>query len=113
MLDEKGNDVTVYQISGRTSTFSEWASESSIPMAELQRVLRGVLWYFGHPYGLHPGGFHAALMTAFAEADRANFDKLRNAYGLWSRAWECGARTKTGINEMARLLDGGIDHVDS
>ncbi|MFF2632001.1 hypothetical protein ACFVR6_03870 [Microbacterium sp. NPDC058021] len=67
------------------------ATDSSNPPAEVLdlQVIQHVLWFYGDPvWGLEPGHFTVALLTAFVNADLGNFALLASSFpaqGYWVR----------------------------
>lgn len=63
-------------------------AEHPAAMLDLQ-VIQHVLWFYGDPvWGLEPGHFTVALLTAFVNADTSNFALLSAGFpvqGYWVR----------------------------
>ena len=66
---------------------------------------QAVLWYFGDPAGIQPGGFTESLLTTIAKADLENRVILRAAFPELVSAFIAGHREHDGI-EMLRQVAG-------
>jgi hypothetical protein len=81
-------------------------SSIDIPAAVLDEMsVRQVLWFFGRPGGVQPGGFRTALLEAMAVADQENFERLYSAFpalGFWFAALK---QRHDGVTLAVRALD--------
>jgi hypothetical protein len=77
-----------------------------IPTAVLDEdAVRMVLWFFGRPGGVQPGGFWSAQLEAFAVADMENFRRLYEAFPVHAFWFDALKRRSNGVTLAVRALD--------
>jgi len=79
----------------------------SISEEHLQAA-RHVLFHFGDPMGVQPGGFVTALLEAWAKADSENRARLREAFPRLGWAMDLAQNDPAGIDLLQEVVRGSV-----
>jgi len=73
------------------------------------QVIRHVLFHFGVPGGVEPGGFVTALLVLLAKADYSNRSALAGLWPEYVAAFEVATTREWGLDYLRALADAHDD----